>query len=125
MAITWEGVADYQLDKFIKTNNEKGKILNTGLWKISRHPNYFGQQVIWYGFALMAITLMPTWAFFALISPLFITLLFFTLSTPILENSMSKNPNWLEYAKITPRTIPFIGGKKVVLKHHLNNSDND
>ena len=125
IAITWEGVADYQLDRFIKTNKEKGKVLDTGLWKISRHPNYFGQQLIWYGFAFMAIALMPSWAFFALISPFFITLLFFTLSTPILENAMSKNPNWLEYAKVTPRTIPFIGSKKIVLKHHLNNSNND
>ena len=114
--IAYEAIGDYQLDKFIaqvKAKKTDKKVLDQGLWKNTRHPNYFGQQVIWYGFAFMTIAINPTWGLFALLSPILITAFFYFLSTPLTERELQKTPEWVTYAKETPRTIPYIGGKKI------------
>ena len=69
----FEIVADYQLAKFIKNNKKDGAIMQSGLWAYSRHPNYFGEIMQWWGLWLIVITL--PYGLLAVISPLTITLL--------------------------------------------------
>jgi steroid 5-alpha reductase family enzyme len=106
-----EVVADAQLAAFKRDPNNKGKILQSGLWKVSRHPNYFGESLVWLGMAVMSLTYL--WGWLALISPAVITyLLLFVSGIPIQEKGKDQNLAWREYATKTPRFVPFIGSKK-------------
>jgi steroid 5-alpha reductase family enzyme len=79
-----ESISDYQLSKFMKNPNNKGKIMTQGLWHYSRHPNYFGEITMWWALALIALSTPYGWL--ALLAPLTITILlvFFT-GVPMLE----------------------------------------
>ncbi len=82
--------------------------MQAGLWKTSRHPNYFGESLVWLGLAIMSLTY--PWGWLALISPAVITyLLLFVSGIPIQEKGKDQNPAWQEYASQTPRFVPFIG----------------
>jgi len=108
----YESVADAQLAAFKRDPNNKGKIMQAGLWKTSRHPNYFGESLVWLGLAIMSLTY--PWGWLALISPAVITyLLLFVSGIPIQEKGKDQNPAWREYASKTPRFVPFIGSKKI------------
>lgn len=107
----FEALADAQLAAFKRDPNNKGKILQSGLWKTSRHPNYFGESLVWLGLAVMSLTY--PWGWLALISPAVITyLLLFVSGIPIQEKGKDQNPAWREYASKTPRFVPFVGPKK-------------
>lgn len=95
-----ELVADAQLDRFLKDANNKGKLMQSGLWKYSRHPNYFGEVLLWWG---IWIALLSTSYFYvALVSPLLITFLILKVSgIPMLENLMEKHPDWEVYKQKT------------------------
>jgi steroid 5-alpha reductase family enzyme len=85
--------------------------MNTGLWKYSRHPNYFGEATQWWGIGIIAIGCDSSmwWVF---IGPLTITFLLLKVSgIPLLEKKMSKNPKYQEYMKKTNKFIP--GSPKV------------
>jgi steroid 5-alpha reductase family enzyme len=104
-------VADSQLAAFKRDPNNKGKILQSGLWKSSRHPNYFGESLVWLGLAVMSLGY--PWGWLALISPAVITyLLLFVSGIPIQEKGKDQKPAWREYADKTPKFVPFIGSKK-------------
>ena len=75
--IVFEAVADAQLERFRKSAANRGRVLDTGLWRYSRHPNYFGECCAWWGFGLMALS---TGAWWALASPLLMTLLLLKVS---------------------------------------------
>lgn len=106
-----EALADGQLAAFKNDPNNKGKILQSGLWKTSRHPNYFGESLVWLGLALMSLAY--PWGWLALISPAVITyLLLFVSGIPIQEKGKGQDPEWREYASKTPKFAPFIGSKK-------------
>lgn len=108
----FEVVGDYQLDKFLKNPANKGKIMNQGLWKYSRHPNYFGEVTMWWGIWLM-VSMFPL-SYIALISPLTITFLIFRVSgIPMLEESMAKNPSFQTYKEKTSVFFP-LPPKKIV-----------
>ena len=67
--------------------SNKDKFINTGLWAWSRHPNYFGEIVLWIGVAVIALPVMKGWQFLTLISPVFVYLLLTKISgIPLLEN---------------------------------------
>ena len=84
LGLIWEAVADLQLALFIKNPENKGKIIKTGLWRYSRHPNYFGEAVVWWGIYLIACGVKWGWA--TIISCLSITLLLrFVSGVPFLE----------------------------------------
>ncbi|MCJ7717551.1 MAG: DUF1295 domain-containing protein, partial [Anaerolineales bacterium] len=70
-----------------KSNLEnKDKFINTGLWSLSRHPNYFGEIVLWIGIAVIALPVLEGWGWGSLISPVFITILLTRISgVPMLE----------------------------------------
>ncbi len=103
----FEAIGDYQLKQHINNKENKGKLLTTGLWKYTRHPNYFGDALLWWGLFLIVIVGAGTWYLF--ISPLVMTLLLrFVSGVPLLEKRMMTKPGWEEYAKKTSIFIPFI-----------------
>ena len=112
LGFLFESIADFQKIRFILNPKNKGKWIDSGLWSISRHPNYFGEILIWIG--VFAITLSPnpiTWV--GIISPIFISLtLIFVTGLPPLEKSADKkwgkNKDYQKYKRNTSILIPFI-----------------
>jgi len=81
-----EVVADRQKKLFRAAPENKGRFINTGLWSWSRHPNYFGEIVLWVGVAIIAVPVLNGWQYVTLISPLFVILLLTRVSgVPMLE----------------------------------------
>jgi len=98
-----EAYADYELVTFKKDQRNTGHILTNGLWKYSRHPNYFGESLVWWGLACYSLSLHGGWM--TLVSPILITLLLrFVSGVPMLEKKYKDRPDWEEYCK---RTAPF------------------
>jgi steroid 5-alpha reductase family enzyme len=105
----WEAVADWQLAKFVSDVNNKGKIMQTGLWKYSRHPNYFGEVVLWWGVFILAWGGSGGWT---VVGPLTIsTLILFVSGVPLLEKKYAGRPEYEEYKSRTSVFIPWIPGK--------------
>ena len=106
----FESIGDAQLDAFIKKPESKGKLMNTGLWKYTRHPNYFGEALMWWGMALIAFGSIQyvTVGVLAFVSPILITFLLLKVSgVPMLEKRMAENPGWEEYVRKTSVFIPL------------------
>jgi steroid 5-alpha reductase family enzyme len=105
----FESIGDKQLDTFLagkKAGTEKAAIMKTGLWKYTRHPNYFGESLMWWGLALVCHLGMP-YSVLAFISPILITHLLINVSgIPMLEKKWAGNPEWEEYAKRTSAFLP-------------------
>jgi steroid 5-alpha reductase family enzyme len=106
-----EAVADLQKSRFNADPANKGKFIHTGLWSRSRHPNYFGEIVIWIGVAVIALPVLQGWQWVALISPIFVTLLLTKVSgVPLLEKKADEKwggqPDYEAYKKHTPVLIP-------------------
>ncbi len=107
----FQAVADWQLSVFIKERKDPGAIMQTGLWKYSRHPNYFGELMMWWG--IFIITLPVTNSFYFIIGPLTITLLIvFVSGIPMLEKKYAGNPAFEDYKKRTSVLIPMPSRKK-------------
>lgn len=109
-----EVVADYQLDVFLSTKNRTAKILTTGLWKYSRHPNYFGESLIWWGMALAAWSVSPLgiFSYVVFVSPVLITTLLLKVSgVPLLEAHFKGVPEWEVYAARTSMFVPWFPKK--------------
>lgn len=105
----FEAVGDYQLDRFLGNPANKGKIMRYGLWKYTRHPNYFGEVTQWWGIFIMVCTVPFGWV--ALISPLTITwLILFVSGIPMTEKPFAENPEFQEYKKKTSPFFPWIPG---------------
>jgi len=86
-----EAVADAQKSRFRADPANKGRFIHTGLWSWSRHPNYFGEILLWVGVAVVALPVLRGWQWVALISPLFVALLLLRVSgVPMLEKSADK-----------------------------------
>jgi len=102
----FESVGDSQLKAFISNPENKGKVLSTGLWKYTRHPNYFGEVTQWWGIWIISLSVLP-YGLLAIIGPLTITFLILKVSgIPMLEKSMSENPVFAEYMKNTNAFFP-------------------
>ena len=105
----FETLADEQMMAFQKIK-KPGEILTTGVWKLSRHPNYFGEVTVWWGVGIMALAHANTLlvALLMLISPITITYLLLGLSgIPILEKRYDGDPNYEAYRKNTRAFFPF------------------
>jgi len=103
----FESVADYQLLMFKKDPQNKGKILTTGLWKYSRHPNYFGECLIWWGYFCFALS---AGAVITIISPLIMTFLLLKFSgVSLLEKTLKSRPGYEDYMQHTNAFIPGPG----------------
>ena len=117
LGFSFEAIADHQKNKFRANPENKGRFISSGLWSISRHPNYFGEIVIWIGVALIALPTLVGWRFIVLISPLFIMLQLLLISgVPMLEKRADKKwggqEDYEEYKKNTPVLIPKLCFKK-------------
>jgi steroid 5-alpha reductase family enzyme len=100
-----ESVSDEQLRRFRKDRAMKGKLMTTGLWSWSRHPNYFGEVVQWWGIWLLALELPYGWA--TLPGPLAITYLILKVSgVPMLEKLMESRPGFEDYRRRTSEFFP-------------------
>ena len=106
-----EALADMQKNRFNANPTNKGKFIQTGLWSRSRHPNYFGEIVLWIGVAVIALPVFQGWQWVALISPVFVTLLLTRVSgVPLLEKKADTKwggqEEYENYKKRTPVLIP-------------------
>ena len=111
----FEVVGDFQLDRFKKNPNNKGKIITYGLWKYTRHPNYFGEICLWWGIALFCFEAAPLWTI--IISIVVTTFLILKVSgIPVLEKYLSQYPQFELYKKRTPKLIPWFP-KRVKIKY--------
>ena len=100
----FEVIADKQLAGFVK-NKKPGAIMSAGLWRYSRHPNYFGEAVLWWGIWL--ISLGSAYAYLAIVGPVAITLLLrFVSGVPLAEERYRDDPAFTAYKKKTPPMIP-------------------
>lgn len=102
----FQSVADYQLKLFIKQRKSKNEIMQTGLWKYSRHPNYFGELMMWWGLFIIIIPMQGSVYF--IISPLTISfLLLFVSGIPMLEKKYEGNSAFQSYKKRTNALLPL------------------
>ncbi len=102
----FEIIADQQLAHFKADPLNKGKILTTGLWKYSRHPNYFGEVLLWWGIAISAFS--GTSSFFVFLGPLVLLfLILFVTGIPPLEARYKGNPDFEAYKKTTSVFLPL------------------
>ncbi|MFN8433275.1 MAG: DUF1295 domain-containing protein [Anaerolineales bacterium] len=106
----FEAGGDWQLARFKKDPANKGKLLTTGLWSLTRHPNYFGDAAQWWGFWLLAFANGAWWTFF---SPLIMTYLLMRVSgVAMLERTLTKNkPGYEEYMARTNAFFPWFPKK--------------
>lgn len=110
--ITIEAVADAQKSAFKKDPSNKGKFINVGLWRWSRHPNYFGEITLWTGILIMAVPVLSGWAWLVVISPIFVTLLLTKVSGVNLQNKQAEerwgdDPDYQKYRANTPALVPL------------------
>ncbi|EUJ23791.1 hypothetical protein PGRAN_06774 [Listeria grandensis FSL F6-0971] len=107
----FEVVGDEQLRRFKKNPENKGKLIMTGLWKYTRHPNYFGEALSWWGIFLVSFT--GAASLWGIIGPVIITLLLlFVSGVPLLEKKYKDRPDFQAYAKRTSKFIPSIPKKE-------------
>jgi steroid 5-alpha reductase family enzyme len=107
----FEVVADNQKSRFNADPSNRGKFIRSGLWARSRHPNYFGEIMLWVGVAIAAIPSLQGWQWVALLSPVFVSILLIRISgIPLLEAKADKKwggqPDYEEYKRTTPVLIP-------------------
>ena len=112
----FEVIADRQKKHFSEQPENKGRFITQGLWSISRHPNYFGEIILWTGIAIISLPFLSGWQFVTLVSPMFVFLLLTRISgLPFLEEKAEKkwgeNKDYIEYKKRTPILVPFFGKK--------------
>lgn len=106
-AIALETIADWQLHQFVRLNRVPGKTLETGLWAYSRHPNYLGEILLWWGIALYGLAAGGPWWIFS--GALAITILFVFISIPLIEErSFERRPGYADYCHRVPALVPFI-----------------
>lgn len=107
LATLLELISDYNMIQFKKVRKDKNEIINIGLWKYSRHPNYLGEILFWYGVALTFIlSNLPMW--YVIIGAILNTLLFVFISIPMAENHLSSyKENYNEYKQKTRMLLPF------------------
>ena len=116
--VTWsigmlvEVVADRQKSAFKADDANQGKFINVGLWAWSRHPNYFGEIVLWTGMAVVALPVLQGWQWATLLSPIFVTILLTRISgIPMLEAKADErwggHSDYEEFKRRTPKLIPI------------------
>ena len=111
--IVFEIIADEQKRRFRLNKNNKGSFICTGLWSISRHPNYFGEIILWIGIAIISLPTLHGFQYATLISPVFIYFLLTRISgVNLLEDSADKKwgeqPEYIKYKKNTSILVPFL-----------------
>lgn len=108
VGFTFESIGDLQLARFKAEPANKGKVMDRGLWHYTRHPNYFGDALLWWGFFLIALS-TPA-GIWTLISPLIMTVLLMKVSgVALLEKTLVKTkPEYLSYTQRTNAFFPWV-----------------
>jgi steroid 5-alpha reductase family enzyme len=111
-AIFIEARADYELKRFISKPENKGKIIDSGVWSHSRHPNYLGEVLFWWGLYIFALAANINY-WWAIIGPVIITLLFVFVSVPMMDRHiLKKRQDYIKNMENIPALIPwFTKGK--------------
>jgi steroid 5-alpha reductase family enzyme len=104
----FETVGDWQLARFKGDPTNRGRVMDRGLWRYTRHPNYFGECVLWWGFGLIALATGPADAWWTLVSPVLMTFLLLKVSgVSLLEQSLNeRRPAYREYVRRTNAFFP-------------------
>ena len=105
--LLFEAVADAQLARFQKNPVHKGRVLDSGLWRLSRHPNYFGETLLWWGFFLIGFSASGNW--WLLLSPLVMTLLLLKVSgISLMEDGVEdRRPAYAAYKRRVSAFVPW------------------
>lgn len=110
IGMCFQVTGDLQLARFKANPKNKGKVLSEGVWRYTRHPNYFGESCIWFAYGLIALEGGLWWV---MISPLLMTYLLVKVTgAALLEASMvGRNPDYINYIKTTNRFLPWVPKK--------------
>lgn len=113
--ILFESLADSQLARFKARPENQGQVLHSGLWRYSRHPNYFGECMVWWGYYIIALSVGGWWS---LPAPLLMTLLLLRVSgVSLLEKDISeRRPAYRQYVETTSAFIPLPPTQELALK---------
>lgn len=108
----FESVSDWQLARFKTDPANRGKVMDRGLWAYSRHPNYFGECLIWWGIFLIALSTPHSW--WTIISPFIISAVLLKMTgIPLTEKTIvDRRPGYREYIRRTPAFIPWFPKKE-------------
>ena len=102
----FEAIGDRQLKNHLLDPENKGKLMTSGLWRYTRHPNYFGEATQWWGIYFVAVGVNCAW--WTILSPIVITgLLLFVSGVPLTERYFEDKPGWKAYKKQTSAFIPL------------------
>jgi steroid 5-alpha reductase family enzyme len=105
LGLVFESIGDFQLMLFKANPTNRGKLLTTGLWKYTRHPNYFGEAVLWWGFYIIALATGCWWTIF---SPILMTYLLIKVSgVAMLEKTLKFKPGYEAYMQRTNAFFPW------------------
>ena len=106
----FETAGDLQLARFKANASNKGRVMERGVWRYTRHPNYFGDAAQWWGYFLIATAAGGWWTIF---SPILMTTLLLRVSgVTLLENTLETRPGYKEYIKKTSAFIPWFPRRK-------------
>jgi steroid 5-alpha reductase family enzyme len=107
----FEAIGDWQLAQFKANPVNKGRLMNQGVWRYTRHPNYFGDATQWWGFYLVALAADGWWTIFA---PIMMTGLLMRVSgVTLLEKTLKETkPGYKEYVETTSEFIPWFPRRK-------------
>lgn len=106
----FEAAGDYQLDSFLKDPENRGVVMDLGLWKYTRHPNYFGESTMWWG--IFIIALAAPWGWVGVIGPVVITgMIVFVSGIPLTEKLTEKASGWKSYKQKTSAFVPWFPKK--------------
>lgn len=110
-AVFIEATADYQLRRSAAKERKSGQIMNKGLWTYSRHPNYFGEIMFWWGLYIFALAADSSY-WWTIVGPLSITVLFLVISIPIMDKrNLDRRPGYDEHMKKVSALIPWFPKK--------------
>jgi steroid 5-alpha reductase family enzyme len=103
--LVWESLADFQLARFLRDRTSKDAVLDTGVWRYSRHPNYFGEFTLWWGLWLLAVAAGAWWT---IVGPLLLSFFLLKVSgVAMLEKDIAeRRPAYLNYIAKTSAFIP-------------------
>lgn len=113
LGFCFEAIADFQKSRFKASPKNRDRFIKTGLWSVSRHPNYFGEILLWTGVAIVSFPALEGWQHWTLLSPVLVGVLLCKVSgIPLLEERASKKwggqSDYEEYVRTTPVLIPRI-----------------
>ncbi|MEZ6119128.1 MAG: DUF1295 domain-containing protein [Pirellulaceae bacterium] len=106
VGLCFETVGDWQLARFKSDPKNRGRVLDSGLWRYTRHPNYFGDFLVWWGFYLVTLSLTGMW--WTIISPMVMSTLLMRISgVTLLEKTLTKSkPDYVRYVERTNAFFP-------------------